>query len=276
MDYDHKPPIVMEQIYERPNALFWDQQPSEPLKRILCLTDIPETLGLEELVAATQKEWLLKGERWTAVDSPQLLQIHSEVLKIGEELGMKNTIEPKRKHFSSVIIMGAKIRVVEKRLKSALERIESGAITLDKLVFFSGERKLEPDEIEALQAMNSSARDEREMVEFLAQKVCADFPIEIVKAPKKEGALRATNDDVFKAWLPSSDRSILVVSSQPYGYYQLFCAKALLPPSIETDLLAVETSERRASIYLDTLARILYVSTYVNFRTHLPREASSS
>lgn len=272
----NQPTTYMEQTYtaeeKTPAALFWKaNQPTPPLKEILKLTHIDET-ELARIVEKTQKKWLLSGERSMAADSPELKAIQTALLQHAEKLQMRRTIEPKNKVFSSVLILGAKIAPFEKRLKSALDRIGSREISIDSLCILSGERKLDQDEIDALKAMGCQALDEREMMEFIANKRIAeyrkeqhkcppDFTVYIIKAPKKEGAARATAEDTLKAW-QQADKScskapLLVVSSQPYGYYQLLITQAsLLNKTL--DLLAVETSESRAVIYLDTLARILF------------------
>lgn len=262
------PPIHMEQTYtcnksSSSISIFWDikkGEATEPLKNILNLTGIPEDLPLDEIVALTQKEWLSSVERAKATDSPELTQIQPSILEQARALQMIEALEPKNNHFSSVLITGSKVLVFEKRLKTILER----AITFDTLYILSGERKLDQDEIDALILMGSDATDEREMMAFITEKRIAeassDIHFEIIKAPKKEGAPRATNVDTYKAWLASEKNPnpapILLVSSQPYGHYQLVIAKDLLPEEIE--LLAIESTEKRAIIYLDTLARILY------------------
>lgn len=287
--------VVMEQTYSRedksvsPIAIFWDRstgRPSEPLRKILDLMNIPEGLSLKEIVERTQKEWLRSGERAVAADSPELLAKQALILQYADELQMMRTIEPKQSIFSSVKVLGSKIATFEKRLKSALDRIGSRAISLDVLWILAGERKLDKDEVEQLQAMRyAKEMDERGMMDHIATERVAEyfierdkhrnsdkcpntFLLEVAKASKKEGAVRATTEDTLIECKRLDDSfgssPKLLVSSQPFGLYQLLVSKLALPDEEEHDLLAVETSERRAIIYLDTLARILYIIDKLN------------
>ncbi len=272
-----QPTIVMEQYYSRkeiysPIAIFWvAQKPSETLAKVLRLTHIPETLPLDQIVEITQKEWLRTGERALTVDSPEFKAIQPLMLQYAADLQLKKTIEPKYARISFALVFGSKLAVFEKRLNSLLERIAKGSIRADILSILSGERTLDKDEIEALEKMGCAANDEREMMEFIANKRVAEFrrihpnltfQLEIIKAPKKEGAARATTEDTLIAWKalhPAPPQyPVLLTSSQPYGIYQFLVANGVLP-EFELDLLAAETAESRTAIYLDTLARILFL-----------------
>ena len=100
---------------------------------------------------------------------------------------MIKTLEPKNKCFSSALVMGAKLKAFEFRLKSILDRI--GSLSIETLYILSGERKLDQDEIDALEKMGCNARDERDMMEFIAKKLVdesrKEIRLEIIKAPKK-------------------------------------------------------------------------------------------
>jgi len=229
------------------------------------LTHTLEIAEEEDLIAATQKQWLRKKgqERWEMDElSPEKRQF---VLDWTKEQGLFAAWHPSVDHYDKAIILGASTPCMEQRLSYLKELWEQG-IRFEEIVWLVGDRPLDP----RVDTLFSDCPHETAAAHLLWEK--ASLPSEVRKLPVQfiaspmQGNKRPTTDDTILDWLKTSPApcTTLFVSSQPFCGYQFAAIKMLLPDTISFDVagpsldLEDYPAAPAAAILLDSIARWLY------------------
>lgn len=243
---------------------------TQPVIKLMELTDLNIPLSLDDAVFITQKNWLRKQDQ----ERVDLLESNHKSLSMMKEqferLGLTKTITPKKSEYDYVIILGAMYEPFKDRLHF-LEHLAK-SINFKKLALLGSLRPLEREQ-ELSPLLKSHAflklpMTEIEMMEELLKKSSIDVGnIEIIRiaSPMKRGpdnSLKRANtlDTVldFKN-LKLKPGFALVISSQPHILRQelVVLSELKAPWQIET-VGPKPPKDSPTDVYLDELARILY------------------
>ncbi len=234
------------------------------------LLQLTTTLGIAQdadIVAATQKQWLRKGnlERWEMSELSPMQK--NFVLKWANEQGLLDAWTPLNKAYDTAVLLGGATFRMEKRLSYLIELWNQG-IHFDRIVWLTGDRPLDPK----VESLASCCTTESEAARLLWEKAnlpeqMRHVPITFVSAPMKtEGLItkRPGTRDIIKAWVDTAPESCsaLFVSNQPFCGYQFAVIKSTLPKSIQFDLVGPSIDSKSlqapAAVILDTVARWIY------------------
>lgn len=208
-------------------------------------------------------------------------------------LGDIDEVLPKSKVFNYILLNGSTVPNMRRRIHFLSEAIKSKKIELKpqtQIVFLEGERRLFSSETRQVLLNASPFRknpswiaptplptDERDAAIMVWNQL--DLPAEMrshspvfIHAKKKEGANRAETEDCVKEWIqkyhPTPGKA-LVVSSNPFAYYQLLVTQLFLKKfnvegvQLETIGSAMkidgDSEEVHLGILLDNLARSLFL-----------------
>ncbi len=214
------------------------------------------------------------------------------------KLGDVGPVFPKIKKFDYILLNGSTVPNMRERIASFCEALIKGHVQLmadTKIIFLEGERPLFASENQTvlLQVSPYTLRpgwtpiglslptDEREAARWvwnqmqlptvLLQK---QYEPVFVDAEKKPQATRAETEDCVKKWAqtdhPKPNGTALVVSNNPYVYYQKCVTQKLLAqsglPHLRLDTLGNAITESaypndtvKIGVLLDTLARNLHL-----------------
>lgn len=98
-------------------------------------------------------------------------------------------------------------------------------------------------------------------------------PIILIDTPTKKNVdstiSRPNTGDTIEQWLLLKPKpgSILAISNQPYIQYPDLVLKTIIPDGFTAETIGSRTLERRISVQLDTLARILFQSQQLLLKT---------
>lgn len=248
---------------------FWDirkNKPSGALKGLLHsvgIKNIPNTLP--QTLEIVQKKFLrpTHTERWDLHEKWNYFFHKKTIFKNLQALGLVDPIKPLFKLYESLIILGSCTSDFIARLQYAL--------TLDihpkKLYLLSGKRPLTRSEYWILYRYKSRnlPHTEDEMMDYLFHFFAPkELSYEAVVSPMHTDT-RPTTKDTIEDFLKTNPNKghHLLISNQPFGYYQLLAANAVLKShrhDITFDLAASALTNVKAPISasLDTVARILY------------------
>lgn len=231
---------------------------------------------LKDVVKATQRDWFLKGERWT-MQNPRLTgKIAREILKLGKATLGTEPISPQKKKYEGILFLGGTAARVQSRLTFASPFI--GNIPFHKLYLMTGKRPLEPFEKEKFPLLQN-INDEGPMVRTLVRQTLPTVPqdkiVYVYSKPPAESS-RATRDSTVKEFMKHKPKPghYLAISNSYYIPYQELVIQNCLDKEYPESNISVECvgpgdpdafqaknddeAIHKASVFLDNLSRILY------------------
>lgn len=268
-------------------------KPMQSLERLLTIIPLEQLKGipadqitLQQLVDATQKEWLRKpgSERWQIEE--KFPELRTKIIGALDEIGLFTEIKPSDKKYSYCLILGATVQRVRTRLAYAIALYNAG-IHFDRIIFLGGQRPLDAN-IESAAMLVDPANGELSIradwqqpaplptTEYGMMKLVYDqadmpaafasIPVTFIDSPmqqKPDGTLaRPTTGDTIKDWLATEPKtgSCLFISNQPYVGYQDAVARTFMPATfgVETVGPRVDKDDELVAVLLDTMARWLY------------------
>ena len=265
---------------------------NKDLRELLILTEVCHAETLDVIVEKTQAQWLRKGERW---DKQELAEEwpgekRLKVLLLADKLGYTSAIPPSKRHYDTVLFLGAASIRIKDRLEYLVHLWKKG-VRFKRIVFLGSTRSLDtPEDDKILQPLvekEGLSTNELGLMRYIydhAQipETMRRVPVQYICTKAPEGKKRADTDDTIKAWLKdpetklSPSATLLSVSNQPYCPYQDGAVRSVLRdvlketiPSLETvgpassllPLIKTKTppSPQETSVLLDTIARHLYM-----------------
>ena len=236
--------------------------------------------NLDSMIQAANNSWGRKPgmERWELPEPTVNKDERSKMLNHFEQLGIKNAIHPPREHYQYVLILGATVPRMIKRLSHLTALWEQG-LRADEIVFLTGQRPLIPkiDKIEELTTIW--------LKQASASMTCRDIiPQNETEAAKLLFHLTALPDDIRQVkttyidtprflqngrwerpytaltadqWLKTKPEhgSVLAFSDQPHALYQYEALREYIPADYDLDITAPTAREDTPlAEYLDALA----------------------
>lgn len=235
-----------------------DGTPKSSLIEIFKIIKV-DSCDTEELNTFAQKNFLRpKGkERWEV--PPSIYENKKrQLMPLLIDLGMIYGVYPKKKHYDYIIIHGALLSTMEKRI-AFLEKIIP-ELTYQKIYFITGPRKLDKN----IEIINCDTEDQA--AQILINRSSLKGKIELVSATKFAGP-RPTTKDTIEKWLETKPKSgtILAISNNPFIPFQDAVFKAVLKKEgwMKNKYNTLETVGPPATNFalntlLDSLARTLY------------------
>ncbi len=224
----------------------------EALLELLQVLEVPHDGKMEGIVAATQHRWLQKGkERWEFEE--RYLDKREAAFPFLERLGCVESVFPAKNAYTYAIVLGGYASRVKARL-DFLETLKKNGLRYERLLFFTGERYLDPSE------NMGDLKTETEMMLSLYPD-----PVIVIDTPQQRGAdgvLRRPNTaDTVRAWLNTNPLpgTCLVITNQPFVPYQDEVLRTELPAEFPFETVGPKAEEETLfALYLDTIARWLY------------------
>jgi hypothetical protein len=265
-----------------------NDKPTEPLQKILALTNIIHDNSLATIVKETQKTheengWLRNHdkERWQTTE----IHVGKRVLcmPLFKQLGMVDAVFPTAKNYEYVLFHGGPVDIVRLRLAYLVIQCLNNNLKFKHLIVLTGQRKLDSkiENIETLYTCSQSIlpfkdnwhpskrfpQTEAEMIQIVLEQSIIpanwnNITTTFVDAPAS-GASRPTTTNTIMHWVkehkPKAGNT-LAISNQPYIHYQHEVLTTTLPKSfrLETVGPAINEENIKLAIMLDTLARCLY------------------
>lgn len=267
-------------------------KPSPELLELLATTHVEHDGTLESIKNATQKEWLNKirpgtTERWEINQETKeaFEEFREQVIPLCKKIGTFDTLNPEKKKYKYLVILGCRALGMSKRLQYAIELTKSG-IKFKKLVFLTGQRPLmheeTPEKVEKVfttilqqngRALNDEdfPKHEAAMIKYLFDHT--QIPqswiskdklfIESPMWQKEEGGewLRPTTQHTIEDWMQTNPKpgSILAISDQPHCLYQHEVIKTYMPEIFSVETVGNGAAENTSvALILDALARAIY------------------
>ena len=170
------------------------------------------------------------------------------LMPIFEKLGIVQEILPASKNYKTIIILGASVGRMRKRV-AFLQNLWEHGIRAERIVFFAGERLLVQDLEEEKNPLDESVssvpfregwtapsvipKSEAEVApiiwdQIIVHKELREVPVLYISAPyvkdsKTQEMRRPNTGDLVRAWLtthPPSPGKYMAISNNPYVYYQ--------------------------------------------------------
>lgn len=285
-----------------PNKNLLDKKlrPTDPLRVLLNETHIPYEMNrpaveaLSQLVRATQNKktgWLRSGERWEWEHYDNVVTPNNvnPILAELDRLDMIHGVNPQKKSYDQVVILGALASTVQERIGFMIHLWNQG-IRWNTLVFLASERPI---------AMNTPEKDLKADVirsgypptEYGVMRYIVDhmsLPNELralpqlwVNTPTPPSKKRADTEDSFDAWfdrpachvvlghpeLPHKDMSVLAISNAPfiqrqgYGLKIFLHARNIIAETVGSGLDTSRSSGPVATAFLclSEIAKELYM-----------------
>ncbi len=257
------------------------------------VSDLLHTLNIshennpDSIIQTANKSWGRKTgiERWELPETKVNNDERNKILNNLKVLGVKDVLEPSQKHYRYVLILGATVPRMQKRLAHFVALWEQGLRT-DEIVFLTGQRLLIPeiDKIEELanawlkQAPTGTGygdiipQNETEAMKLLFQLMPLPEDLRKVKTtyidtPRYllDGIWQRPNTAMnAQHWQQHKPEpgTVLVFSNQPHAHYQYEALREHIPAEFELEVTAAAAREDMPlSEYLDALA--LWLRKYV-------------
>ncbi len=246
-------------------SVYGNWEPSQPLLDLLEAMEVSHDGTLSSIVEATQKKWIRPAgkERWEIADLSA--KEREKVIFHAERLGFFQERWPERKEYEYVLLLGATVFRMQKRIETMIRLWESG-VRFHQIVILTGDRKLDP-RVEALTEICETESEAAKALWKLAPipDDMAAVPVIFIASPMIEtGGIkrRPATGDTISSWLSTHPKegSCLFISNQPYCLYQDAVVRKMMPKGyfIETVGDEAEGSRQSAAVILDTIARWLY------------------
>ncbi|NGX31321.1 MAG: hypothetical protein K940chlam8_00687 [Chlamydiae bacterium] len=198
------------------------------------------------------------------------------------ELGLVDAILPKKSSYKYAVIIGGALPRIRNRIEYLAKLYKQG-VRFKEIVVICCTRKLDPvyePKKELLFPKNCSLpikyhaiwhfpTQENELITLLFQMHELPpgmdlVPLKIVKTEllkESDGSiLRPDVHSTAKQWVETHPKpgSVLLISSQPFCYFQHAILKEILPSSFEIETVGDHALDYGIEIYLDSIARWLY------------------
>ena len=253
-----------------------ENKPTAQFTKLLQLFGIDASISFEEIVYKTQQKWLRqKGkERWEIADNFQNKK--SEVLPILESIGMIYEINPQKKHYDYVFMLGCSIHSTRIRINFLLKEWANG-LRFENLIFLVSDRPLDKNFEKIEEPIKIQLKTEYEATKYIYNKMKPpinfeeNFNVSFVSSECKQNKKRATTEDTIISWLDNNPKpgSCLFISSQPFVMYQDTVARSILPDMFSIETVGAESYTKNIGIQLDSTTRSLYClhhSTLLNIK----------
>jgi hypothetical protein len=254
-----------------PGGLLDDQRrPRKELLELFILTGVSltEASNAELIVQETQRHWFQgrEKERWEFHDVFE--EDRKQIIPLLRELGVVDAIHAKEKRYRYGVVFGALASRMEERIDFLVLEWRRG-VRFEEIVFLTGNRPLLETEEHAFIEVGLSNESQLTRYIWGSHKDIPDelrsLPLSVVDAcqvRKSDGTFRRpSTGDTIEEWLRSNPEpaKVLTFSNQPYVGYQRAVMKRYLPQQFKLEAVgAVACEDTPVSVYLDTLARILY------------------
>ena len=249
-----------------------DKQIVKHIGAILNVLNIPYKPNITSITSVAVKLWKRQPgqERW---EQDNIHLTHQKLDKINtdlQKLGFISAVSPpRRKHFSSVLIFGARVGGMKLRLEYAYKLIREKNLKVDSIVILAGERLLTTvhgkHEIDIIKNDLKSAEYTKNLSKIKTEADAAKLLLKIIPRPvqvkqgahvvstgpvldKRTGEIRrADTRDTLRTWMNEYKTSqikspykkyslfkrahILLVSSQPFILYQGTVTESVLKDS---------------------------------------------
>ena len=250
------------------------------LDRLQILLKVPHEKTKESMIEAAQV-WRRKPnvERWEMVPMNTSSETRQQAMIILKRMGLVNEIKPKNRHFDYVLLLGATIPRMERRLNQVVRLWEQG-IRANHIVFLTGQRPLtpaidHPDQLILRATASKRATDlsrpqnETEAAQMIW--ISSTMPpsmrktgCQFISSPRVWTGnewQRPNTRDTLKEWLQTqpASGSVLVISDNPHALYQKAVVEDELPASFKISM-AAEAADPGTNLenYLDALALSLH------------------
>ena len=249
------------------------------LDALLNTLEVPHKKDFDSIVAATQRWRRAPGqERWELPDIPVDNVRQQQAIAQLRDIGLIDEAIPARKEFDYVLLLGATVPRMQRRLEQ-LVRLWQKGVRYKKLFFLAGQRPLDTvvdnvDELIARTSGHLARPDSRPRTEtegaimlFQSTSMMPDMkarPVSFIDSPRhwnQTSWQRPNTRDSVKSWLARKVEpgSVLVISDQPHALYQLEVVRQELSEEFSLDLTAqAADTNTRLVIYLDALALWLH------------------
>ena len=268
---------------------FFDDKgkPTEALKTVLAMGNVPHDGTRGQIVAQTQKLFMRPSnkERYQ-IDDP-LAHRRAEFEPLLNDLGLVGEVKPQQRSYDYALLNGGTVDTMRERL-AYLCKLWNEGVQFKHLVLLSGERPLftdiETDEVlegkhQQLLSMRADwkfdtakkPKTEMEALQMIYEQtqLPADFrkvPVITVSCPMKKDAQgvlrRPTTKDTYQQWMAMNPQpgSCLLISTQPFVGYQDVTARCVIPDTFKLETVGPDEHEKngKISVMLDSLARWLY------------------
>ena len=253
---------------------------------LLHILNISHDNSPDSIIATANKSWGRKPgiERWELPEPKVNSDERNKIISNLKILGIKDAIEPSKKHYRYVLILGATVPRMQKRLAHFVALWEQGLRT-DEIVFLTGQRPLIP-EIDKMEELANAwlkqapagigygdviPQHEAEAAKLLF--LLADLPEEIrkvkttfidsprfLKNGRWERPFTAMNADHWLQRKPEPG-NVLAFSNQPHALYQYEALRVYIPAEYELEITAVAArDDAPLAEYLDALS--LWINKY--------------
>lgn len=232
----------------------------QPWLQLLKTTDLLEEFPKEEtdpiqlldqLNALLQKRWLRRAgtERWHVTDDQLTDEKKALITEAFYQMGLYQAKKPTEKEYDCAFLLGAMQTRVESRLEDLLQHFEKSGVKFKRLYVLSGTRDLDPAKEPIAEELKAKGipLNQTNMMEMVINKRIGslDIPILYINAPRQTNAPRANTEDEMRGWIQrygsdgefsSVDKTILIVSNQPYVSYQGAVAAKVLSNGFDLDV----------------------------------------
>lgn len=261
-------------------SAFSDQQKlTNDLDSLMSILGIPHHSDFNSMTSASQV-WRRSPaqERWQLPDIKIDPPTHTKAMKQLRLMGLVDEAKPIGKEFDYVILLGATVPRMQRRLEYLANLWQDG-VRYKRLIFLVGQRPLDAkiDQVDQLIANTSGhlatpgskpiTETEGAVMLFQSTHLMPEMravPVNFVDSPRHWNETywqRPNTRDTLQSWLRYNPRpgSVLVMSDQPHGLYQSEVVRQELPESFTIEL-AAQAADRdtRMVIYLDALALWLH------------------
>lgn len=263
--------------------LFFDHRncATSVLQEILRITGIHCQPTLEEVLTATQSHWL-QDEDLRALIKDRHSRYWSQLQPWFRKLGLIDQVQPRSgRRYNYALVPGSTALAVKKRLFYLASCWDRGLTRFDKIVLLGSQRSLIPGKESPAQLsyildfpnpdLCKGIRDEAEMMTQLYQRFSWPWQKEtsypcLISTPLNPDGSTPNTAQTVQCWLENKNPtpgSCLVVSNQPFVYYQELAVKrALREGGWDTDLDVVgigpQSSLTNVTVYLDNITKIIW------------------
>jgi len=256
-----------------------DQNFFSKLDQIQTLLNIPHKNTPESMTQASSA-WRRKPgvERWEMPEVNVSAETKVKVLQILTSLGLVHELKPDKQNYDYVLLLGATIPRMQRRLNQ-VNRLWTEGVTSNQILFLTGERPLiqnidHVDELVKQATGGNISESARPLTETEGAKmiwVTSTIPKSLrntdcrfITSPRiwtDNQWQRPNTRNTLQQWMKSNPPagSVLIISDQPHAAYQQIVVQSELPNSFSTTL-AAEAADIHTplAIYLDALALWLH------------------
>ncbi len=259
------------------NTLFFDDNnnPSQELLRVLELTNIDHDGTLAGIVSATQGAWFKSGKFRFEISDEDREMITPELMECFQKLEMVHDRFSSKDEYDYVLLLGATITAVRKRLAFLLKCM-SVSLKANNVVMLGSGRKLDPQR-ESFEMLTNpengilafkegwflegdAPRTEAEMMKMVVEQ--SDLPSDLEFVFIAHTGERANTGQTVEMWLEQESPavgSVLAVSSNPFVGYQAQSVANSLPQGFGIEGCGYASiAAYGLHVYLDNLAKFLY------------------